>query len=237
MGQVLKCQEAPTRQSKHDRMWPSIEGGMMRRLIPLLVLPVLLAMACKPAAEPAGADRSFFPVAEGDWWLYSRETICLSSDSMPWEEGEDMVRVLGEDPEQEGVYLFEQTSTRWLVMGEREETSTLVDTLMYLVAGDSVVFLGETGGGQQGEVFLHLPLEEGQAWGSWAVASLERELDVPAGRFGSCAELQREYEGSMSHWYYCMGIGLVEMAIPELSFGDGSSYSIRKTLVGSSRIR
>ena len=106
------------------------------------------------------ADPNYFPMSVGDWWEYNYTATQVSPDTILWEQGSELLRVLSIAGD---TYLVERTFSRWICFGQmQEDTTIVVSTINYLVTPDSVLSLfGDTLSSKR----LDFPLWVGKTWG------------------------------------------------------------------------
>lgn len=182
---------------------------------------VLIGCGNTPTGQSA-EDPDYFPMNEGDFWEYSYSATRVSPDTVVWEEGSRLSRVLWVSGD---TCRVENVKTLWILFGQQmPDTSVTRDTLTYLVTPDAIQIIASE------EIFskiLDLPLYPGKTWSDtqndWKVESTSEEISTPAGTFTDCAIISTPSEiyNTDIYFVYCPGIG------------DVSSYALGIQYMGS----
>lgn len=181
----------------------------------------LLLLGCGDSpTEQSAEDPDYFPMEAGDFWEYSYTATRIAPDTVIWEEGSKLSRVLWVSGD---TCKVERSSTLWTSFGQQmPDTTVYCDTLTYLVTQDSVLIIASE------EIYsklLDTPLYPGKTWSdtqsNWTVESVSEGISTPAGSFVDCALISTPNENYNTDifYVYCPGIGDVS------SYALGVQYS------------
>ncbi len=197
------------------------EGRRMRKRLALaatVCLGVLLGTSCK--STPA----DYWPMAEGNLWIYRGVTIYAAPDSVDTMVTDD-------------VMTWKCVSQVMLGNGHNAwAMSTAPGDTTYFEESGNAVLVHEDVSGADPDTWLSFPLEEGRSWSYYGGTMLVREkgtVEVPAGTYKNCWKIQMlsSKDQFQTFFWLAPNVGMVLMEMAEES--GGYSYSIRTELTYS----
>jgi hypothetical protein len=218
---------------------------LVKKMI-LFVAIIIMTLSCgKSTTGPSENDPVYFPMAAGDYWLWS---YTYSTQNLPTditEEGTRLWTVDGVVSHSQGFQMFQVTVSDSVVVfdgGSPVDTvfSEIVEYYRVLDSGVSYYYTTEEA---PSWLLLDFPLTLGKTWydvenALYEVMSVDTTLTLPFGVAANCAWVLSSFTHPDPHtfdsWFCMPGVGLVKRVFHQDI--SGSIYHSEFELTSSSRL-